>query len=238
MTENESPAPLLEPIRVSHNLILACLLAVAWLTFWIIGRYAQARLEVPIGDQRVGFASRFPERGPYTPGQLGDYARRHPYRSRFYIYPVLFPLDVVVMILLGASMAAASYYWMLRSLPVECASWAWATLAFPALYVIADFAEDVTLAWVLSRSGTAAGGLTFRDDVRRLKKMTRAKMVFITVTIIQTLVALLIYIVVTSCNWYFTKACIGRGSPDLRIVLGLPTDWSFLDRTIGAGPAR
>ena len=49
----------------------------------------------------------------------------------------------------------------------------------------------------------------------------------------QTLLALLIYVIVTSCNWNFTKACVGRTSPDIRIVLGLPTDWSFIDKTIG-----
>ena len=232
-TEKESLRPSIEPIRLGDNLVLACFLVFAWMTFWLVGRYAKTHLEVPIGRQRVGFASRFPERGAYTAGQLGDFVRRHPHRSRFYILPVLFPLDVMVMILLGASMAAASYYWILRSLPVGSSSWAWATLVFPALYVIADLIEDVILAWILSRSRTAAGGLTFQEDVKRLKKATRAKMFFIFLTMGQTLLALLIYVIVTSCNWNFTKACVGRTSPDIRIVLGLPTDWSFIDKTIG-----
>jgi hypothetical protein len=46
-------------------------------------------------------------------------------------------------------------------------------------------------------------------------------------------VALLFYLFVTSCNWpYFDIACVNRSYPDIRIVLGLPTDLSFLDRSI------
>jgi hypothetical protein len=143
------------------------------------------------------------------------------------------------MVLLGTSMAAASYYWIVRSLPVAWTSWAWATLIFPALYVVADLIEDTMLAWTLTRVGTASGGPVSQDQVRRLKRATHAKFLFISAAILQTVGALLVYGIITSCNWtYFAKACVGSSLPQPRIVLGWPNDWSFLDGTISRDQAR
>jgi hypothetical protein len=237
--ENTSRSPSTEPIQLGHNLALACFLAFAWMTFWLVGRYAKTYLEVAIGDQTVKFPSRFPERNRYSAAQLRDFVGKHPYRSRLYISPVLFPLDVIVMVLLGTSMAAASYYWIVRSLPVAWTSWAWATLIFPALYVVADLIEDTMLAWTLTRVGTASGGPVSQDQVRRLKRATHAKFLFISAAILQTVGALLVYGIITSCNWtYFAKACVGSSLPQPRIVLGWPNDWSFLDGTISRDQAR
>jgi hypothetical protein len=229
----------IEPIRLGHNLVLACFLAVAWITFWLVRRYAKIHLEVAIGHQTVEFPSRFPERNLYTAAQLSDFVREHPARSRFYVRPVLFPLDVIVMVLLGASMAAASYYWTVRSLPVGWTSWAWATLIFPALYVIADLIEDIMLARTLMRAGRASAGPVSGSQVWRLMRATRAKFLFISAAILQTVGALLVYGIITSCNWpYFAKACVGSSYPDLRIVLGLPTDLAFLNSAISRDQPR
>jgi uncharacterized protein YjbI with pentapeptide repeats len=229
VVERELSPPSIEPIRLSHNIALALLLAVAWITFWLVGWYAKRHLEVTIGQQTVEFPSRFPERNLYTAAQLGNFVREHPSKSRFYAFPVLFPLDLIVMVLLGASMAIAGYYWFDRSLPIEWMSYAWVALIFPVLYVIADLVEDLILARIL----TCASNPASEGPVRLLKKATSAKFAFIFATIFQTIAALVFYGIVTSCNWpYFEKACVGRHLPDPRIVIGWPTDWSFLEKTI------
>lgn len=227
-----SSAASVPAIQIGHNLVLACFLVIAWSTFWLVGTYAARRLEVRLGPETVEFASRFPERGPYSTAQLNAFVRQHSARSRFYVWPVLFPLDVVVMLMLAGAMGAASYYWIAQSLPFGLNSWAWIALIFPAAYFVADLVEDLILAVNLTVADLTSGLIT-DARVKILKAFTRLKFIFIWCTIIETITALLFYLFMTACNWpYLHTACVDRSYPDVRIILGLPTDLSFLDRSI------
>jgi hypothetical protein len=95
------------------------------------------------------------------------------------------------------------------------------------------------LAWTLTRAATAFRAPVSENRVWRLRRATRAKFLFISAAILQTIGALLIYGIITSCNWpYFAKACVGSSYPDLRIVFGLPTDLAFLNSVISRDQPR
>src|SRR5262245_14899913 len=127
------------------TLLLVLALAVAFSVFWVVGELVKFPFD------QAGFESRFPEKKFYRTADLPDLTEKldalakDPALSSYYRKPVLFPADLLVMILLAGAMGAASYFWLGRL----AGPWAWAGLLFPAAYLLFDLVEDGLLAWML-----------------------------------------------------------------------------------------
>jgi hypothetical protein len=124
-----------------HASIVAFLI-LAGLTYYGVGALAEHSLKV----------ERLPEKGlAYTTENLKTLAANRTMASK-YVFPVLVPLDLLVMILLAASMALGSAFWA-RSmgLPPEAI---WIVLLLPAAYVAADLIEDSMLVVMLTYQET------------------------------------------------------------------------------------
>jgi hypothetical protein len=161
-----------------HTIYLLLFIAVAWVVFFLVGDYAERRFD----SERS--RSRFPERSPYEWTELRDLAMAKPHLAAFYVCPVLFPLDLIVMLLLAGSMALASGCW-LRAIGGN-PSWAY---LLPAFYFAADFVEDSLRAALLRHPARIT-----EISVRRLKGITKLKMAGIVLTIVQTIGVFLVYI--------------------------------------------
>ena len=110
---------------------IICSIVVAWLTFFGVGFYADKCLDV----------RRSPERSlHYTLPEVSSP------KARLYAVPVLFPLDLIVMLLLAASHGWAALYWGPGTLGIAPA---WFLLA-PSAYLVFDLAEDGLLAALLT----------------------------------------------------------------------------------------
>ena len=157
------------------TIILAGLVVMAFGLFWWVGRYAD----------RI-FAKRFPTRFPektlsYTAGRLADLVTSD-LRMR-YVCPILFPLDLIVMLALAGAMGAASSHWLAQIYP----SAAWLGLLVPAVYLLSDLIEDCLLAWLLVRGDPEAAA----RSVSTLKAITTIKLVSISAAVALTLLSLL-----------------------------------------------
>ncbi|MGY3441965.1 MULTISPECIES: hypothetical protein [unclassified Bradyrhizobium] len=155
------------------TVILAGLVVIAFGLFWWVGRYSD----------RV-FANRFPTRFPektlsYTGGQLGTLVQSN-LRMK-YVFPILFPLDLIVMLALAGAMGAASSHWLNQIHP----SAAWLGLVVPAVYLLSDLIEDCLLAWLLLHGNPHAAA----RSVSVLKAITTIKLVSVTASIALTLIA-------------------------------------------------
>jgi hypothetical protein len=141
------------------------------------------------GDDVQG---RFIERLNYIPSQkpkllnqdnlakwLSDEGNRSAIRG--YVFPVLFPLDIVFLASLGlllgvSSVGLASRFDFLTNVPV----WVW--WIFPALYILSDFAEDATIAAIFG----SFAPLT-EQSFRALRALTTIKLATIGMAIGQTI---------------------------------------------------
>jgi hypothetical protein len=127
-------------------------------------------------------AERFFERNAaYAKADLETFVSMSPADARGYAFPVLFPLDLMFMVFLGgflgcASVAAAESISALERM-------AWLFSIGPALYVAADFIEDVLLARML-----CAPAVISQDAVDRVQRFTKAKFITCTYAIVQTIV--------------------------------------------------
>jgi hypothetical protein len=127
-------------------------------------------------------AERFFERNAaYAEADLETFASMLPADAGGYAFPVLFPLDLMFMVFLGGflgfgSVAAAESIGGLEKM-------AWLFSIGPALYVAADFIEDVLLARML-----CAPAAISQDAVGRVQTFTKAKFATCTYAIVQTIV--------------------------------------------------
>lgn len=64
-----------------------------------------------------------------------------------YVVPMLFPVDLIVMLLMSAALGWAAVVWGPPGFGVT--SW-WILLALPVAYLVFDFAEDRLLALIIS----------------------------------------------------------------------------------------
>jgi hypothetical protein len=114
--------------------------------------------------------SRFVERGIfYSETTFADLVT-DPARSR-YLVPVLFPLDLMVMLLLAGALAWAGYVLG----PVAFPNWpAFAFLILPLAYLAFDIAEDSFLALLLSHSVPIAP-----YSIPALKTLTAVKLTLV-----------------------------------------------------------
>ena len=153
------------------TVILAGLVVIAFGLFWWVGRYSD---RVFAGS----FPSRFPEKTlSYSGAQLGALVQSS-LRMK-YVFPILFPLDLAVM--LALAMGAASSHWLNQIYP----SAAWLGLVVPAVYLLSDLIEDCLLAWLLLHGDPHAAA----RSVSILKAITTIKLVSIFASIALTLVA-------------------------------------------------
>jgi hypothetical protein len=101
-----------------------------------------------------------------------------------YCKPILFPLELIVMCGLVTAAGYASWTWLSlagMSWPVYC-------LVFPALYWITNLTEDIALFKYL-------GGARFNEiTIGHLKRVTLAKLIFVSLIFIQILVFFGLYI--------------------------------------------
>jgi hypothetical protein len=122
---------------------------------WIIGVIIAAAVAFwgvgALAVNAFGF-KRILEHGPDWPiAQLEDLKKPEPdkaSRATRYAFPILFPLDLIEMILIAGACAIASVVWG-HYLGVP-PSWLWLVLLLPCLYLAADLAEDTLLAFLLT----------------------------------------------------------------------------------------
>ena len=155
------------------TVILAGLVVIAFGLFWWVGRYSD----------RV-FAGRFPTRFPektlsYSGVQLAALVQSK-LRMK-YVFPILCPLDLIVMLALAGAMGAASSHWLNQIYP----SAAWLGLVVPAVYLLSDLIEDCLLAWLLLHGNPNAAA----RSVSVLKAITTIKLVSVSASIALTLIA-------------------------------------------------
>ncbi|TWB93476.1 hypothetical protein FBZ93_11080 [Bradyrhizobium macuxiense] len=155
------------------TIILAGLVVSAFGLFWWVGSYSDR-----VFAKR--FRTRFPEKTlSYSGDQLGALVQSD-LRMK-YVFPILFPLDLVVMLALAGAMGAASSHWLNQIYP----SAAWLGLVVPAVYLLSDLIEDCLLAWLLLRGDPDAAA----RSVSVLKAITTIKLVSVSASIALTLIA-------------------------------------------------
>jgi hypothetical protein len=162
---------------MSHDarvtVILAGLVVIAFGIFWGVGKYADR-----VFAKR--FATRFPEKTlSYTADELGKLVASD-LRMK-YVFPILFPLDLFVMLALSLSMGAASSHWINRVHPPA----AWLGLLVPGVYLLSDLIEDCLLGWLLLRGDPNEAART----VPMLKAITTIKFVSFAAAIALTLIS-------------------------------------------------
>jgi len=164
---------------IRSSAILLLLIALAFVVFWFVGRYAEGYFA---GTQ---FTSRFPEKTlNYTADQLQALVLSDV--GKGYAVPVLFPLDLMVMLALSASMGTALWYWLGPSMTVAVRI----ALLIPAIYLLSDFIEDCLLVWLLLGKHADAVPAV----IGLLKTITAVKLGSIVATIGLTTIAFLIWL--------------------------------------------
>lgn len=160
---------------ISMGLVVAVIAAFG--LFWLVGNYAEARFA------GSSFKSRFPEKTfRYDADKLRTLASSS--MREIYIVPLLFPLDLMVMLALAGSMGVATWYWFGQASP----AWTWLAL-IPLIYLISDLAEDCLLAWMLQPPNAWPDAM-----IGVLKTLTAIKLVSILASMIVTAIALLLWL--------------------------------------------
>ena len=160
------------------TIILAGLVVIAFGLFWWVGKYSDRIFA-------MRFRTRFPEKTlSYTAEQLGDLVTSD-LRMK-YVFPILFPLDLIVMLALAGAMGAASSHWLAQTYP----SAAWLGLLVPAVYLLSDLIEDCLLGWLLLHGDPKAAA----RSVSTLKAITTIKLGSISAAVVVTVLSLLAWL--------------------------------------------
>jgi hypothetical protein len=152
---------------------LAILLAAATIGLVFIIRPV-AQLNAPVEGARY-----FESQTTYKSSQLRAFVKQRPKQAAGYVYPVLFPLDLLFMICLGGFIATAAL--ALVGSPGLPQGWVWLLMILPAAYVAADLAEDILLARFLTSTSTITDAL-----VAFMQQLTSAKIVLVGLGLAQT----------------------------------------------------
>lgn len=156
------------------TIILAALVVLAFGLFWWVGKYSD-------GVFAARFRTRFPEKTlSYTAAQFGELVTSD-LRMK-YVFPILFPYDLVVMLALAGSMGAASSHWLSQIHPPA----AWLGLFVPGVYLLSDLIEDCLLGWLLLRGNPDEAA----RSISILKAITTIKLVSIIAAIALTVISL------------------------------------------------
>jgi hypothetical protein len=170
-------------IWISTGLVMSVMAAFG--LFWLVGNYAEARFT------ESSFKSRFPEKTfRYDADKLRRLASSDV--RKIYVVPLLFPLDLLVMLALAGSMGAAIWYWLGQTSP------AWAMLALiPLIYLVSDLAEDCLLAWMLQPDSAWPDAM-----IGVLKTLTAVKLASVIASTVVTAGAFLLWLYrARSGNW-------------------------------------
>lgn len=158
------------------SIMLVAAVLTAFGLFRLVGNYAESRFD------GSGFEPRFPEK---TLSYDADKFRRLTISDvrHAYVVPLLFPLDLIVMLALAGTMGAAIGYWLGQASP------AWAVLAWvPLVYLLSDLAEDCLLAWMLQPDSA------WPAMIGVLKTLTAVKFVSVIASTVLTVGALLLWL--------------------------------------------
>jgi hypothetical protein len=160
---------------ISIGLLVSVLAAFG--LFWLVGSYADARFK------ESSFKSRFPEKTfRYDADKLRRLASSDV--RKIYVVPLLFPLDLIVMLALAGSMGAAIWYWLGQVSP------GWTILALvPLIYLVSDLAENSLLAWMLQPDNAWPDAM-----IGALKTLTAIKLVSVVASMIVTAGAFLLWL--------------------------------------------
>jgi hypothetical protein len=158
-------------VRISAT--LACCVIGAFVLFFWANHVAEDVF-------KNAFPSRFPEKGLLYPAKMLHDLVISDIRTR-YTVPILFPLDLAVMLTLSASMAAASWYWLRQSHPRAARFALW----FSGLYLASDLIEDCLLTFLLA-AGDPDRAVAM---IWALKTITAVKLATITAAIAMVLFA-------------------------------------------------
>jgi hypothetical protein len=142
----------------------------------VASRYGPDATQVPTVEDR------FLEKPPrHEAAFIQDWVVQHPHAARHYAFPILFPLDLIFMLFLGGFLGLGSV------LSANTIDWlkrfTWLLAIVPAVYVVADFAEDVLLARLLLHAQAINDG-----SVRIAWMATEMKLLAGGIAIAQTIV--------------------------------------------------
>jgi hypothetical protein len=127
-------------------------------------------------------SSRFLERGEaYSEADPKAFVTAFPRDARGYVFPVLFPCDLLFMIFLGGFLGLASMEAAQSIEPLKRVIWPFAV--GPTFYVAADLVEDTLLARLLLSAETIN-----QNSIALVQNITKAKFVTCTYAILQTIV--------------------------------------------------
>ena len=159
---------------IGTSIVFVSLIALAFGLFFWVGHYAESTFTA------ANFRPRFPEKElSYSADELkalvGSSIRND------YISPILFPLDLLVMLSLSGTKGAASWYWIRQVRPTA----ARLALILPAVYLLSDLIEDSLLASLLRQGDPEKAAAAMAV----LKIVTAIKFASITGTIAQTVFA-------------------------------------------------
>jgi len=144
--------------------------------FWLVGEYAkgvfrESRLEVRFPEKTLSYG-----REEFRQLTASDVRKA-------YVVPLLFPLDLIVMLALAGSMGVAIWYWFGQLGPL------WAMLALvPVIYFVSDLAEDCLLAWMLQPSNA------WSVTIGTLKTLTAIKHSSVIASVVLTVAAFLLWV--------------------------------------------
>jgi hypothetical protein len=138
------------------------LLVVAVVVIWLVANMAAAS-----GGPDV--AKRFLEVTPdYTADGLRGWVSNYPAQAHRYVYPVLFPLDLLFLTALAGLFAVGSIA-TANALHWD-RDWVWILVIFPVLYAVCDFIENVWLArLLLSPAGVTDRSVAVAQTLTGLK---------------------------------------------------------------------
>jgi hypothetical protein len=168
--------------------------------------YGAVRLLIGKYDRDV--RARFLEHSEYIPSlkmkisfeSLKTWLAGNAMRRRAYALPVIFPLDVIFLVLLGCTLAALSSSSARLSIAHGVAPWWW--WAIPGAYMATDMCEDLLIFLFC----TSPGRLN-ENSFSMLRFFTKAKMVAIDTSVAQAV----ILIVVGPVFWAIDTFCIFCG---------------------------
>ena len=120
----------------------------------------------------------------YTAEGLRNWIMRYPSQARRYAFPVLFPLDILLLIAVVGFLAVASLA-TARALHWT-QGWLWIVVIFPLLYGLCDFIENVFLTCFMVAATTVTD-----TSVAIAQRVTGLKFATLVVSALQ-LVALLV----------------------------------------------
>jgi hypothetical protein len=130
--------------------LVVLFIAAGLLVYWGVGKLGQ-RMAVTYSAPEL-YPRMFEKNTDYDLSRVQTFVSNNPKAANYYVFPLLFPLDLFVMILLGGAAAYASVM-SARTLGVPL-DWIWLVLVLPVFYVAFDLVEDTLLALLLTDERT------------------------------------------------------------------------------------